>query len=156
ELDAKIDNGNHLFLSCNEASLFYLEMIGAARTVNLPKRSVFPFMDVQSGERWKLHVNDGKFPFWIFNPKTRVPGTRPAQYLKDGNNLLRARDDATLDKVLDKNSLLYKRFWAPLAVSILNTQGFEASARLFNHVLQEIFAKGGKGCRPLTVKEGLS
>jgi squalene-associated FAD-dependent desaturase len=156
DLDAKIDNGNHLFLTCNTAALFYLDLIGATRTVNLPKRSVFPFMDVKTGERWQININDGKFPFWIFNPKSRVPGTRPAQYLQDGNNLMRANEKATLDQVLNKDSVLYKRFWAPLAVSIMNTQGFEMSAKMFADVLREVFSKGGKGCRPLTVKEGLS
>jgi squalene-associated FAD-dependent desaturase len=156
ELDCRVDNGNHLVLSCNEAALYYLELIGAVRSLNWPKYSAFPFMDLQTGERWRLCPNDGKIPWWIFSKKNGVPGARPAQYLKDLNRILRSGSLDTVSKVLNENTALFRRFWQPLAVSILNTQCYEASARLFANVLREALGKGGAGCRPLTVKEGLS
>jgi squalene-associated FAD-dependent desaturase len=156
DLDCRVDNGNHLLLSCNGAALFYLQMIGAERSLHAPKESVFPFMDVQTGKRWRVRISDSKFPWWIFQPNNRVPDTAPVDYIRDITRLRRAPAFATVADVLDKKSLLYKRFWTPLTVAIMNTQPEEASARLFDRVVREGMADGGEGMRPLTVKEGLS
>ncbi len=156
ELGCRIDNGNHLMLTCNTAALFYLELIGAERTMAVAPRALFPFADLQGGKRWKLAMNEGKIPWWIFNPAARVPESRAPDYLKDISRLLRAGPLQTVAGVLNAESVLFRRLWSPLCVSIMNTQAAEASARLFAHVLREAFAEGGRGLHVLLPREGLS
>jgi hydroxysqualene dehydroxylase len=155
ELDCLIDNGNHLMLSCNEAALSYLMMIGAQDTLQIAKAPVFPFMDVQSGDRWTLKMGLGKFPGWIFDKHARVPGTVWHDYL-GGFKLLSADRWAHVAQCLDVNSDIYKRFWQPLTIAIMNTQAEQASAQVFGNVLREAFGAGGVGCKPVIVKDGLS
>ena len=63
-----IDNGNHLLLSGNRAALDYLRSIGAEHRLIGPATAEFSFADLASGERWTLRFNDGRLPFWIFDP----------------------------------------------------------------------------------------
>src|SRR6202045_3541870 len=76
-----IDNGNHLLLSGNHAALAYLRDIGAADRLVGPAPAGFPFGVLGRGERWPLPFNDGPLPFWIFDAKRRVPGSRVLDYL---------------------------------------------------------------------------
>src|SRR6478672_4786270 len=73
-----IDNGNHLLLSGNRAALDYLRSIGAEDRLIGPPSAEFNFVDLANRERWMLRFNDGRLPFWIFDPGRRVPGTRAA------------------------------------------------------------------------------
>src|SRR5262249_49903849 len=54
QLDMTIDNGNHLLLSGNHATLAYLEAIGAAYRLPPPPAAAFPFIDLKTRERWTL------------------------------------------------------------------------------------------------------
>ena len=45
-LETEIDNGNHLMLSGNWATLAYLDRIGARDRLIGPERAVFPFLDL--------------------------------------------------------------------------------------------------------------
>ena len=76
-----IDNGNHLLLSGNRAALGYLRSIGAEHRLIGPPSAEFSFADLAGGERWTLRFNDGPIPFWVFDPKRRVPGTGVLDYL---------------------------------------------------------------------------
>src|ERR1700686_1675683 len=75
-----IDNGNHLLLSGNRAALDYLRDIGAADRLVGPPHAEFPFVDLVPGARWALRFNHGRLPFWIFDTKRRMPGTRALDY----------------------------------------------------------------------------
>ena len=76
-----IDNGNHLLLSGNRAALEFLRLIGSAHRLIGPPAAEFPFVDLESRAHWTLRFNDGRLPFWIFDAKRRVPGTRVGDYL---------------------------------------------------------------------------
>ena len=76
-----IDNGNHLLLSGNRAALDYLREVGAADRLIGPPAAEFQFVDLASAQRWTLRFNDGRLPWWIFDPARRVPGTRVLDYL---------------------------------------------------------------------------
>ena len=80
-LGMDIDNGNHLVLSGNSATMAYLGRIGSASELTGPARSEFAFADLATGERWKLALNDGALPWWVLSPSRRVPHTKPADYL---------------------------------------------------------------------------
>lgn len=156
ELGCVIDNGNHLMLSCNHAALEYLRIIGAADDGLLrAPAAYFPFMNLETGHRWELKMNDGVLPLWIFDKDARVPETRWHDYLEVGQ-LLRANRWATVADVLDNTSTLYKNFWQPLTVAIMNTKAEEASATIMGNVLREAFSKGGAGAVPMTARIGLS
>src|SRR5262249_21675553 len=52
-----IDNGNHLVLSGNHAAMSYLRLIGAEHALIGPPKTEFAFVDLKSGERWRLRPN---------------------------------------------------------------------------------------------------
>ena len=154
-LDRIIDNGNHLLLSANHATLGYLDEIGAGDTLAGPEGAVFPFMDLASGARWRVRPNRGPLPWWILAPARRVPQTRPGSYLKALRLALARSGDTVLD-CFDARDPLYIRLIEPLAVAILNTAPAEGSAKLLWPVLAATFGHGAAACRPLTARHGLS
>ena len=64
-LGMEIDNGNHLILSGNHATLAYLDVIGARDHLTTAPSATFPFIDLKTKERWVVRANDGRFPWWI-------------------------------------------------------------------------------------------
>jgi hydroxysqualene dehydroxylase len=149
-----IDNGNHLLLSGNHAALDYLRRIGTADRLIGPTHAEFSFVDLASGERWSLRFNDGRFPFWIFDPKRRVPGTRVRDYLPL-IQLLRAAPGKTVGEVIACDGLLYKRLVEPLLLAALNIDPPQGAARLAAAIVRETLAAGGRACRPLIARDGL-
>jgi squalene-associated FAD-dependent desaturase len=154
-LDQLIDNGNHLLLSGNRAVLDYLREIGSADSLTGPERAAFPFFDLAADLRWTVRPDRGVIPWSIFSAKRRVPGSTVGEYLR-GLRLARARPDDTVAQCLGADSVLYRRFWEPLAVSVLNTDAAEGSAQLLWPVIRETFGRGEAACRPLMARQGLS
>ena len=155
ELGCRIDNGNHLLLSGNRATLAYLATIGAADTLTGPPTPLFPFIDLATGERWTVAPNEGRLPWWILSPTRTVRGAHLADWLA----LLRlrlARGDQTVGNVLATAGPLYARLLEPLAIAALNTMPDVALARLLGAVVDETLAQGGAACRPLMPKQGMS
>src|ERR1044072_350464 len=74
QLGITIDNGNHLVLSGNYAALDYLATIGAADRLIGPDKAEFAFIDLKSGERWMVRINDGLIPWWVFDATARPAG----------------------------------------------------------------------------------
>ncbi|HEX4411050.1 MAG TPA: hydroxysqualene dehydroxylase HpnE [Xanthobacteraceae bacterium] len=149
-----IDNGNHLLLSGNRAALAYLNDIGAADRLIGPKHAEFPFVDLASGERWTLAFNDGRLPFWIFDPARRVPGTRALDYLALAR-LLHPAPGKTVGEVIACEGALYWRLVEPLLLAALNIAPPQGAANLASAVIRETLAAGGLACRPLLAREGL-
>lgn len=154
-LDCRIDNGNHLVLSGNVAVQDYLELSGALHTVTQHKEPLFPFMDLESGERWMIRMNNGPIPWWVLHPKRRIPGTKPKDYLS-GLKIMTAGEDDTVVGCLDAKTTVSKRLWEPLAIASLNTEIENASAQLLANLMSQSFALGGKACQPIIPKQGLS
>ncbi len=150
-----IDNGNHLLLSGNRATLGYLEAIGAGDQLTGPPAPCFPFLDLASGERWVVRPNRGLVPIWPALPGRRVPGTRLRDYL-GAWRLACAGPEQTVADCLEPGGPLWRRFWDPLARAVLNTPPEQGSARLLWAALRESFARGGAGCRPLIARTSLA
>ena len=153
-LDCRIDNGNHLLLSGNHATMAYLDRIGARDTLTGPASPAIPFLDLGTGARWTLRPNRGRIPFWLLSRSRRVPGTGPRDYLP----LLRlphARPTDTVAEALPDGPL-YRRLIEPFAIAALNTPPLAASARLLGAVIEETLARGGAYSRPLFPRDGLS
>jgi hydroxysqualene dehydroxylase len=153
-LDRAIDNGNHLIMSGNKAALDFLARIGARDTLTGPAEAAYPFVDIKTGRRWRVRINHGIFPAWIFDARARVPETGVINYLKAAG-IAFARANQTVADLVDKSDPLYKRFWEPLTLAVLNTTPEIGQARLLWSVIRETFALGGGASRPLAAKEGL-
>ncbi|HLH96285.1 MAG TPA: hydroxysqualene dehydroxylase HpnE [Xanthobacteraceae bacterium] len=149
-----IDNGNHLLLSGNRAALAFLEQIGGADRLIGPSEAAFDFVDLKSGERWRLRMNDGRLPWWIFAADRRVPGTRARDYLKLGR-LLFPPAGKPIGAVIAPEGMLYKRLVEPLLLAALNIDPPLGAAKLAGAVLRETLGAGGAACRPLIAREGL-
>ncbi|MEE8271239.1 MAG: hydroxysqualene dehydroxylase HpnE [Alphaproteobacteria bacterium] len=150
-----IDNGNHLMLSANAATLSYLDEIGAGDSLTGPPGAEFPFVDLRSGTRWTLRPNRGPLPWWIFAPSRRVPDTGPWDYVASLGVVLAGREDTVADRIR-ADGAMFERFWEPLAVAVLNAAPAEGSARLLRAMLLQTFARGAAYCRPLVARDGLS
>ena len=154
-LDMTIDNGNHLLLSGNHAALEFLRDIGAADRLVGPQAAEFSFADVTSGQRWTLRINDGRLPRWIFDPARRLPGTRALDYAPLAR-LLWARSGKSVGETISCKGPLYQRLVEPLLLAALNIDPPHGSAKLASAVIRETIAAGGRACRPLVAREGLS
>jgi squalene-associated FAD-dependent desaturase len=154
QLNATIDNGNHLILSGNRATLAYAGMLGAAHLLSGPGRAEFAFVDLASEQRWRVHLSEGRLPLWIFDRRRRVPGTRARDYLALAP-LLWAKAGQTMNNAMRCPPRLYERLIQPFFLAVLNTDPQEGSARLAAAVLRETLAAGGRACHPLIASSGL-
>ena len=155
QLDAVIDNGNHLMLSGNHAIMAYLKAIGASDRLAGPSDAAFPFVDVATGARWSLRPGAGVIPWWLLDPARRVPNTSVWQYLSVAR-VMSAGGSATMTACVGSSGELYRNFWEPLTVAVLNTAPGQASAGLMRPVLRETFLKGAEACRPLVARDSLA
>ncbi|MEM9616955.1 MAG: hydroxysqualene dehydroxylase HpnE [Pseudomonadota bacterium] len=153
-LERDIDNGNHLIMSGNKSALSFLDRIDSDDPLTGPPFAHYPFVDVKSGQRWTVRINEGPIPFWVFDKQTRVPDTGLFDYVKAGA-IAFAGDEKTVADIVDRNSLLYERFWEPLTLAVLNTTPQIGQAKLLWRVIQETFLLGGQACAPMTAKRGL-
>jgi len=154
-LERSIDNGNHLILSGNRSAERYLRITGGKDGFFTPEFAEYPFVDLKTGERWRVRPDRGAIPWSLLFRRNRIPGSRVIDYLR-GIRLSRARENATVQDCLHDSGVLYGRFWEPLAVSVLNTPADEASAALLWPVISETFGRGEAACRPLIARRGLS
>lgn len=153
-LDRVIDNGNHLVMSANRHAMAFLDRIGSKDALIGPPTALYPFVDVKSGARWAIEMSDGPIPFWVLDPKRRVPGSRLADYLGAARIVFAKEGDSVAD-VVDKENVLYKNFWEPLTLAVLNTTPDKGQAQLLWSVIRETFLLGGKLSRPLAARRGL-
>jgi squalene-associated FAD-dependent desaturase len=154
-IGAVIDNGNHLVLSGNHAVYAYLRRIGAPHALTGPDKAVFDFVDLADGLRWRLKLDEGPVPTWIFSEGRRVPGTRAKDYAAYAP-LLWAKRTATIDAVVKERGALWRRLMHPFLLSALNTAPEEASAALAGSVMRESLARGGRACRPRIAEPNLA
>lgn len=153
-LDAGIDNGNHLLLSGNSSALDYLDLVNARDRLIGPRGARFDFFDLDTKERWSVDLTRGPVPLWVLYKDRRVPGTNMTDYLR-GLKLLTAGDRSVAALFGDQGQI-YRRFWEPFSVAVLNTPADVAAARLLMPVIRETLAKGAESSKPLIAKNGLS
>ena len=128
--------------------------IGSAGALVGPGDGGFSVRRSRVGRALDAPINDG-LPWWIFDRTRRVPGTTAFDYLKVAR-LLRVADDAAVGDVLDCSGPLYDRLLGPVLLAALNIDPREGAATLASAVMRETLALGGKACRPLIAREGLS
>ena len=154
-LGCMIDNGNHLLLGTNDATRAYLSDMDAEDAIEEIAPAAFPFLDVATGERWRVRPGKSFPPLWLFAADRRIPGTRPREYLTQLYRLRRAEKSDTVAIAVGTDSALFDNLWQPLCRAALNTDATEASARLMWRVVRETFVKGEEACRPCWFHKGL-
>ena len=155
KLGCVIDNGNHLLMSGNKSALSYLRTIGSEKSLVGPEEARYPFVDLVSGQRWRVSFNRGRIPFWIVNPLNRVPDSKLSDYLAI-YRLAMASETKTVAQCLQSTGYLWDRLWDPMSTAVLNTPSEIGSAKLLWSAFKESFAKGATACKPLVAKESLA
>ena len=153
-LDRMIDNGNHLIMSGNKSALSYLDLIGSADPLEGPDFAQYPFVDIKTNKRWTVRINEGPIPFWVFDEKWRVPNTGVTDYVKAAK-IAFANPQQTVADVIDVDGPLFKAFWEPLTLAVLNTTPDIGQAKMLWSVIRETFLLGGQASVPLVAREGL-
>ncbi|MEE8258323.1 MAG: hydroxysqualene dehydroxylase HpnE [Sphingomonadales bacterium] len=153
-LDCLIDNGNHLLLTGNYSVRNYLKIIGAEETFAISDEAVFPFLDLATGERWRVRPGKGRLPLWLFNKNRSIPGVKAAEFWSVRKIYFAGKTKTVED--CTQYGPLFDRFWEPMTLAALNTPADVASAYLLKAVLKETFFKGATYCRPMIAKDGLS
>jgi hydroxysqualene dehydroxylase len=154
KLNATIDNGNHLVLSGNHATLAHARAIGAGEELSGPTQPEYPFADLKTGARWTVRLSPGRLPKWVFDPHSRVPGTQPADYLPLAP-LLWAKPGRTIAQSMRAHGRVWDALVRPLFLAVLNVEPAQGSALIAGNVLRETLLAGGQACRPLVAKNGL-
>lgn len=151
-LDRVIDNGNHLVLSGNRAVLAYAARIGSASKLEELPEAAFPFVDLENGNRWTMKVP--RSPLGSLAPGARPPGASLAD-LAGALGVLAAGPDATVADAVRGRGPMWRAFWEPLTLAVLNAPPQEASAALMRAVLARSFLRGSAFSRPVVAPEGL-
>jgi hydroxysqualene dehydroxylase len=150
-----IDNGNHLLLSGNHHALAYAKSIGTEAGLVGPTRAQFAFVDLATGKRWQIDLGDGRLPLWLLDAARRVPDTALRDYLAL-MPLIWSSPARLVGDAIPCEGLLYRRLVQPLLLAALNVDPPEGSAGLAGAIVRETLLAGGRACRPLIAREGLS
>ncbi|HEX2115060.1 MAG TPA: hydroxysqualene dehydroxylase HpnE [Alphaproteobacteria bacterium] len=154
-LGCTIDNGGHIILGGNAATLAYIDAIGSRAELLEMAPARIPFLDLTTGERWLLRPSAGPIPWWLLAPSRRLPGARLADQVRLVR-LLAARPHDVVTDCVDPSAVLYRRLIEPLATAIMNTLPEQAAARPLARVLRATLLRGERACRPMIARRGLS
>ena len=133
-----VDNGTHLVLGANRATMAYCKAVGGHEAMEAAP-AAFPFVDLAQGARWVVE-----------------PGRPPARLdeLARALGLPWTGEDTTVAARLGRTRS-YARLWRPLCEAILDTAPAEASARLFARVLRKVLLGGRPAMTPWRFPAGL-
>jgi len=154
-LSATLDTGNHLVLAGHARTLEYVRTIGAGDALSGSTEPGFAFMDIAARSRWTVRFSRSRMPFWIGDSRSRVPGTRAADYL-GLLPLLFAKPGRTMAQTMRYAGVLWDRLLHPFFLKALNVERRVGSAELAGAMLRESLAAGGESFRPLAARGGLS
>jgi squalene-associated FAD-dependent desaturase len=155
QLGCTIDNGGHVILGANSATLAYAEAIRSRDELLEIAPARFPFLDLATRERWTLRPNAGPLPWWPLARLRRVPGTSIVDYVAL-LRLLAAKRNQTIAECVAARSPLYRPLIEPLATAIMNAPADEAAARPLADVLCATLLRGERASRPMVARRGLS
>ena len=151
----RIDNGTHILLSANKAALEFLAAIGASHLVTGAPSAAYPFVDLETDERWTLDLGASRWSPWMFDRKRRALGTRAVDYLPLLRLLWPAQGKA-LGEIMACAGPAYRRVVQPFLLAALNIDPREGSGDLARAVVLETMGAGGQACRPYLAPQGLS
>ena len=134
--DRVLDNGTHMVVGGNNAVFSFLKRIGAGDGLTAGP-TAFPMLDMANGQSW-----------------TARPANLWPSILKSLTRLALAPKGTIADHL--GGSDVYRRFWEPLALAIMNTPPDAASAEVFRRVLARTLWRGAAASRPHLAHHGLS
>ncbi|MEM9811023.1 MAG: hydroxysqualene dehydroxylase HpnE [Pseudomonadota bacterium] len=152
-LDRVIDNGNHLVLTGNTSVQDYLKLAGAPDALEAAPSADFPFVDIETGERWVVRMNDGPFPWWPLAKDRRPAGVGVGDMLRAGRILMAGPQD-TIASVCGSKGYAHSRFWEPMSLAVMNLPPERASAKLMRATALEAW-RDGRLARPMFAPQGL-
>lgn len=153
-LSLHIDNGNHFIMSGNDAALGLLGRVGAADSLIGPLSAIYPFVDLATDRRYVVAPGRARTPLWLLHPETGAPGAQWGDYWEAAKFFL-ARPDQTVADIIRRRGTMWRGFWEPMTVAVLNAPPESAQAQLLQPVLTRTFLRGGAYCRPLIARTGL-
>ena len=140
KIGLEIDNGNHLVFSANNNFFNFCKIVGSQKTLKtLP--SCLNFYDVKKKKKWELSF-EKKIKEILNNYP--IPNTNFFDYLSILKFIFVKRKSTVFQLV--GNSNIYREFWEPLTLAVMNTSPKLASAQILSNVLKVTFFKGKKHC----------
>ena len=150
-----LDNGNHLIIKAYKNTFNYLKKINAHNKLLTNNKTFYPFVDIKKSEIWNVRPYSFIFPWWILFKSCRPKNISFLDFIK-GFKVLFAKKNQTVSDLLEKDTLIYKRFWKPFTIAVLNTHPNEASAKLlWRIIIKTLFFKNDP-LKPFVVKKSLS
>lgn len=134
-----VDNGTHLVLGVNRATLAFAQSIGGHEAM-MPAPARFPFVDLARDRTWTV------------TPATLL--RRPFELMHACGLPWVASRETVTQRLGGSRS--FESLWDPLCVAALNTASEEASAWLFARLLRMAATCGAAGFTPWLFPAGLS
>lgn len=147
-----IDNGNHLILSGNAAVLGHAARVGTSHLLEVASEAAFPFVDLDDGSRWTVTIP--RTPLGGWRRGARPPGAH-VRDLADVARLWAAGPGRSVAEAIPGRGAMWRRFWEPMTLAVLNAPPERASARLLRDGLRRSFLRGARACRPVLAPGGL-
>ncbi len=154
-LDRVIDNGSHLILTGNRTVLGLVAAAGARDRVREVRPAQFPFLDLESGTRWRLAPATTRLGA-LLGHSALPPEVGIVALARDMARLALARPGASVGEVLDTRRPAFRRLWEPLALAALNVAAETGTARGLWAVVRETLVAGEAASRPVLAPGGLS
>ena len=149
-----LDNGNHLIIKGYTNTFNYLKKINAEKKLLSNNQTFYPFIDIKKKEKWEVRPYSFILPWWIFFKSYRPINVSFIDFIKSFK-LIFAKRNQTVSDIIKKNSLIYRRFWKPFTIAVLNTHPNEASAKLlFNVIIKTLFFRNDP-LKPYITKKSL-
>tara|TARA_Y100000590_G_scaffold421294_1_gene524816 strand:+ start:9615 stop:10883 length:1269 start_codon:yes stop_codon:yes gene_type:complete len=149
-----LDNGNHLIIKGYTNTFNYLKKINAEKKLLSNNQTFYPFIDIKKKEKWEVRPYSFILPWWIFFKSYRPINVSFIDFIKSFK-LIFAKRNQTVSDIIKKNSLIYRSFWKPFTIAVLNTHPNEASAKLlFNVIIKTLFFRNDP-LKPYITKKSL-
>ncbi len=143
KVNIEIDNGNHLVFSANENFMDFCKTIGTTNTLKeIP--ADFNFYDFKSNQKWNLDLSSNYLNL-LLNKQKLIPHTKITDYFSLFKFFF--VNDNVKVKELVGESKIFKTFWEPLTVGVMNTSPDKASAKVLSNVLKKTIFKGADYCK---------
>ena len=155
DFNCLLDNGNHLIIKAYKNTFNYLKEINAHKELLTNNKTFYPFVDIKKSEAWNVKPYSFILPWWIFFNSCRPANTSFLDFIKSFR-IFFAKKNQTVSDLLEKDSLIYKRFWKPFTIAVLNTHPNEASAKLLWEVIIKTLFFNNDPLKPFVVKKSLS
>jgi len=155
DFNCLLDNGNHLIIKAYKNTFNYLKKIDANKELISNNKTFYPFVDIKKSEVWNVKPYSFVLPWWIFFNSYRPANISTLDFIRSFR-LFFAKKNQTVSNLIKKDSLIYKRFWKPFTIAVLNTHPNEASAKLLCRVIIKTLFFSINPLKPFIVKKSLN